>query len=103
MRGRRSLSVALTLALGLVAAGANADEPPAPSTTERADALFKEGKSLFEAGNFAEACGRFAESDALDPTVSTLGLLAGCHEQQGRLATAWKEYLETAKRADATS
>jgi hypothetical protein len=101
--GRKSLSAALTLSLCLAAAPGFADDPPPASAAERADALFQEGKRLFEARSFAEACGRFAQSDALDPSVSALGLLAGCHEQQGRLATAWKEYLETAKRADATS
>jgi len=98
---------AIALALCLLTAHAAADEPtPAPtappSNAERADALFQEGKRLFEAGKIAEACGRFAESDALDPTVSALGLLAGCHERQGKLVAAWKEYREAERRGSAT-
>src|SRR5262245_25000042 len=98
---------AIALAFCLVTAHAAGDEPtPAPATpssnASQADALFQEGKRLFEAGKIAEACGRFAESDALDPTVSALGLLAGCHEQQGKLIMAWKEYRETERRANAT-
>ena len=73
---------------------------PTPAAT-RADALFQEGKRLLELGSFAAACDLLAQSDTLDPSVSALGLLATCHEQQGRLATAWREYVETAKRADA--
>jgi hypothetical protein len=77
--------------------------PPAVDPTRRADALFQEGKILLEQGRFDEACERLAQSETIDPTVSTLGLLAGCHEQQGRIATAWKEYLATAKRAEAAN
>src|SRR6185437_8044147 len=36
-----------------------------------------------------------------DPTVSALGLLAACREQQGKLVAAWRAYRETAQRADA--
>ncbi|HRI67677.1 MAG TPA: hypothetical protein PK156_25710, partial [Polyangium sp.] len=75
---------------------------PAP-VTSRADALFNEGKQLMEQGKFVEACDKLAESDGLDPAIGTLGLLATCHEQQGRIATAWREYTQTAARADAVA
>jgi hypothetical protein len=98
--------------LALAAAEAAAQEPLAqqqPATSDaratgeaRADALFQEGKRLFDAGRYADACAKLAESDALGPTVSSLGLLAGCHEHQGRIATAWREYLTTAARAEDT-
>lgn len=83
-----------------------ADAPPKPQAPPRseaatkADALFQEGKRLLEAGSFEPACALLAQSDALDPTVSALGLLAACHEQRGMLATAWREYQETARRAE---
>jgi hypothetical protein len=40
-------------------------------------------------GDFAIACGRFRESDRLDPAVGTRFNLADCEEKRGRLATAW--------------
>lgn len=116
-RTRRSNALAAAAALTLAAVTAQAQVPPAdpaapqidsagppvatpaPTREERAEALFQEGKRLFEAGEYAAACAKLAESDALDPTISTLGLLAGCHEREGRLATAWQEYLTTAERA----
>ncbi len=107
MNGRNKLCAAILMVLATTSSPAWAQTPPAPATsdtgrdTTRADALFQEGKALFEQGRFDEACARLAQSDAVDPTVSTIGLLAGCHEQQGRIATAWREYRATAKRAEA--
>lgn len=77
--------------------------PPAVAGGDgaRADALFQDGKRLLEQGKTDEACTLLAHSDAIEPAVSTLGLLAACHEQQGRIATAVKEYRETARRAAA--
>jgi hypothetical protein len=104
-RGLALVSLA-ALSLSISSRPALAADPPAsapaasPEVT-RAEALFQEGKALLEQGSFAEACDRLAKSDTLDPTISTLGLLAGCHEQQGLVATAWKEYRATAKRAEA--
>lgn len=77
-----------------------ADGAP-PADAARAEVLFQEGKKLLEQSSFSAACTRLALSDALDPTISTLGLLAACHEQQGRTATAWQEYRTTQKRAEA--
>lgn len=75
--------------------------PEAESKAARADALFQEGKKLLELGQAAEACDLLGKSDAIEPTVSTIGLLAACHEQQGLLATALREYRATEKRAAA--
>jgi hypothetical protein len=105
---RRSLAVLISAsALVLSPTEALSQSPPSGSPpsgdSARADAFFQEGKVLFEQGRFDEACARLALSDAIDPTVSTLGLLAGCHEQQGRVATAAREYRATAKRAEAVS
>lgn len=82
---------ALVLVTSVSAAGA------APRT--RAAKLFDEGKALLARGEVAEACARLAESDAAEPSVGTLGLLAACLERQGKLASAWSAYLETASRA----
>ena len=59
---------------------------PAPART--ADALFNEGTALLKAGKLDEACGKLAESQSTEPAIGTLGLLAYCHEQSGKLDCA---------------
>ncbi len=66
-----------------------------------AEALFEEGKALLEKGDDAAACPKFAESYRLDPATGAVFALALCHERQGKLATAWVEYIEAAARANA--
>ncbi|MDI1437040.1 hypothetical protein [Polyangium sorediatum] len=102
------LVAASLLALAPAAARAD-DEPPLTSPADPSEAatlaetLFQDGKRLLEQGAFVEACTKLAQSDALDPAIGTLGLLAACHEQEGRTATAWREYGETARRAEAVN
>ena len=59
-----------------------------------AEALFERGKQLVEQGRTAEACTAFEESQRLDPAGGTLLRLALCREAEGKLATAWLEFLE---------
>src|SRR5688572_6551294 len=91
--GMGGIRVAAALAMRAWASAASAQAPT------RAATLFEEGKKLLEQGRVDEACAVLAESDKLEPAVGTLGLLAGCHEKQNKLGTAYKEYLETAARA----
>ncbi|WP_438020097.1 hypothetical protein WMF18_13960 [Sorangium sp. So ce315] len=60
----------------------------------QADALLAEGKQLMKKGKLAEACPKIEESYRLSPRSSTLLALAGCHEKQGKIATAWAEYID---------
>ncbi|MEP7127172.1 MAG: hypothetical protein ABJE95_39930 [Byssovorax sp.] len=90
----------MPLSILLLAGSARADGTPSAEAA-RAETLFQEGKKLLEQSSFEAACPRLALSDELDPTISTLGLLAACHEQQGRIATAFQEYRATQKRAEA--
>lgn len=93
---RRASSIAVSAALGLTPELASASEAEA-----RADSLFREGKALLERGEIAAACERLAQSQALDPGLGTLGLLALCHERQGKTASAWREYRAVAELARA--
>lgn len=75
--------VGFALALGFSADGWSAERDPAA-----ADALFREGRRLADAGDFKAACPKFAESQRLDPAPGTLLNLADCEEKSGRLAKA---------------
>lgn len=70
-----------------------------PSPKERADQLFGEAMSLFEAKKIAPACAKFAASYRLDPANGTLQNLATCHEAEGKPVLAWREWSELVTRA----
>jgi tetratricopeptide (TPR) repeat protein len=55
---------------------------------QAAEALFRQARSLMDAGAFAEACEKFAASHALEPGLGTLLYLGDCYERSGRLASA---------------
>jgi hypothetical protein len=86
---------ALLGALWLVqprAAWAQAKDPAA------AEALFRQGRALSDAGDIAGACAKFRESDRLDPAVGTTFNIADCEERLGHLARAWTLFDEVAQR-----
>ncbi|WP_231864853.1 MULTISPECIES: tetratricopeptide repeat protein [Sorangium] len=60
----------------------------------QAEALLDEGKSLMKKGKVEEACPKLEESYRLSPRSATLLALAMCHEKQGKVATAWSEYID---------
>jgi tetratricopeptide (TPR) repeat protein len=62
----------------------------------RADELFREGQALLQSGRLEDACPRLGDSFRLDPALGTLMNLALCHEKQGRIATAQREYAAAA-------
>jgi hypothetical protein len=57
-----------------------------------AEALFRDGTQLMNAGDLQAACPKFEDSMKLDPALGTLLYLAACHEKEGRTASAWSEF-----------
>jgi hypothetical protein len=59
-----------------------------------ADRLFQEGRALEQQERWEEARARFEDSLRYEPAFGTRLNLAVCQEHLGRLATAWRLYLE---------
>jgi hypothetical protein len=68
-----------------------------PSTSERAERLYTEGKALAAAGDLAHACPMFEESQRLEPAIGTQYNLADCYERTGRRATALALFREVVR------
>jgi hypothetical protein len=73
----------------------------AQSTADKAlaEALFQDGRALLSAGKISDACGKFLESERIEPKLGTLLNLAACHEAQGKTASAWAEFAQAVARA----
>lgn len=95
LSGAKRLSSALALC-GLLSVASTAQ---AQADTATAEALFRQGRELLRAGKAAEACPKLAESERLDPATGTLLALAMCHQAQGKLASAWSEFVNVQARS----
>ena len=91
----RTLLAAIALAHGGIAMA----QPVAAGSAAAAEALFQEGRALLMAGQVDEACPKLQESQRLDPATGTLLALALCHEQQGKLASAWAAFADIEARS----
>jgi len=67
----------------------------------KADALFNAGRSLLEAGEYADACPKFAESQKLAPGLGVTLYLADCYERLGRTASSLAEFRRAVQIASA--
>jgi len=87
---RRSLPLAAVVAIAMAL--------PSTALADKAtaQALFKEGSDLVQAGKYADACVKFAASNAEDRSVGALTGLGVCNEKLGKLATAWASFSEAA-------
>lgn len=86
-------AIAVALAPRLAAAEGRAADKAA------AESLFDEGKKLFLAKKYADACPQFERSQRLDPGIGTLLFLADCYEHLGHTASAWATFREAASAA----
>lgn len=59
-----------------------------------AEALFKQGRTASETGDYKTACAKFYESNRLDPAIGTVFNIADCEEKQGHIATAYTKFQE---------
>lgn len=90
----RGLWTALALALLCSVHVAAADD-----NTDKADALFKEGRALFDT-DLGAACAKFEESLRYNSqAIGTMLNVALCDEKQGRLASAVARFTEARDRA----
>lgn len=84
------LSAAVALAVVLAAGVASADESPVDnpykSDAVRAAALFADGRRLLAAEDYAAACAKLAESQALDPAADTALDLGICYQKASEAA-----------------
>jgi hypothetical protein len=83
---RRASELAVVLWLTLAAG------PVAAQDRAGAEELFQLGKSAAARQDYAKACSFFQASLDAEFTLGTLLNLAICHEQIGKIASAWAEY-----------
>lgn len=88
--------VPVLLAAALLARGDPAQAQASVADKAAAEALFQEGKTLFERGEYEQACSKFAASQEIDAGVGTLLFLGDCFERSGRTASAWATLKEAA-------
>jgi hypothetical protein len=69
----------------------------------KADELFALGKARLAVDDYPAACPLLADSYRLDPATGSLLALALCHERQGKLASALREYGEAVERSRSES
>jgi hypothetical protein len=98
-RANRSTSAGATLVLLACLATRSVAAQPAANDAAMAETLFEDAKKMMARGDYAAACPKLSESNRLDPGSGTLTALALCHEQEGKTATAWAEFIQVVSEA----
>ncbi len=65
-----------------------------PADKARADKLFEDGRKYLATKEYALACTAFEQSQAADPAIGTELNIALCYEQWGKIASAYRAYVE---------
>lgn len=71
------------------------------SDKAKAEKLFEEGRALMAEGKYDQACAKLEQSHKVRPGIGALFNLADCNEKRGKLATAYKQFVEVAERTKA--
>ncbi|CAN5859034.1 hypothetical protein BH11MYX3_BH11MYX3_27580 [soil metagenome] len=71
------------------------------ASADKADALFKKAKKLLAEKKYADACATFEQVDKLDPAIGAKLSVGKCYEEWGRLAIAYRWYLDAEAMATA--
>lgn len=80
-------------------------KPPRPKPPHRtankvrADKLFADGRRYLEAKEYALACTAFEQSHQADPAIGTQLNIALCYEDWGKIAAAYRAYVEAERLA----
>ena len=77
---------------GLAWLGLALAAPSVARADDGAERLFREARKLVDAGDYAAACPKFAESERLEPAPGTLVNLAECEEHTGKVVAAQEHY-----------
>lgn len=97
-RGRSRWRVAIAAALVYGATSSSFVRADSADSV-RAEQLFRDGKQRMALADYAGACPLFAESFAVEPATGSLLALAACHEREGKLASAFREYNDVVQRS----
>jgi len=105
-KSKESSHVRVSVVVGILTATGSSFVPKtcvAQSAANKAaaEALFDQGRSLTQSGDYAQACQKFDASQKLDEGIGTLLYLADCYEKTGRTASAWATFKEAASMAGA--
>jgi hypothetical protein len=87
------------LSAGVTVAGVLALARVASADPEKAELLFRQGRTALERGQLTQACGLLARSYEEDPTSGTLLNLAYCHRATGKYWKAYREFGDVAAQA----
>lgn len=94
---KRPFGLVVLLCLVGIATPASADD------VTNAEELFRRAKALMSANKHVDACPLLEESYRLEKAMGTLLNLALCHEQIGKIASAWGEFRAVEQQARAST